>query len=103
MLVRIKPKARADLLAIRIWGEDRWGPERTQDYLAGLIDAIERLSEFPAMGRPRDVLFPGLRSIRYKDYLVFYIVQHSRSVVVAVLHERRNHAALAFADRLEDG
>jgi toxin ParE1/3/4 len=103
MLVRIKPKARADLLAIRIWGEDRWGPERSREYLEGLIDSIERLSEFPEMGRPRDVLAPGLRSVRYKDYLIFYVLELRQPVVVAVLHDRRNQAALNFADRIEDG
>jgi plasmid stabilization system protein ParE len=101
--VRIKTKARTDLLAIRSWGEDRWGPERSRDFLEGLIDVIERLSEFPEMGRPRDVLAPGLRSVRYKDYLVFYVVEVRQPVVVAVLHERRNHAALNFADGIEDG
>jgi hypothetical protein len=35
MLVRIKPKARADLLAIRIWGEDRWGRSAPKTILPG--------------------------------------------------------------------
>jgi plasmid stabilization system protein ParE len=102
MRVRIKPRARADLLALRAWGEDRWGPERSRDFLDGLIDTIERLADFPLIGRPRDVLFPGLRSDRYKDHLVFHVIEADGPVIVAVLHERRNHAALSFAERLED-
>ena len=40
MKMRLKPRARADLLAIRAWGEDHWGPKRTRDFLEGLIEAV---------------------------------------------------------------
>lgn len=101
MRVPIKPRARADLLAIRAWGEERWGPERSRDFLEGLIEAIERLAEFPLMGRSRSAFLPGLRSVRYRGYYVFYLIEAERAVVVAVIHERRNFAALDFADRIE--
>ena len=101
MKVRLKARARADLLAVRAWGEDRWGPPRTRDFLEGLIEAIERLAKFPEMGRLRDVLAPGLRSVRHRGYVIFYRIEDGGPVVVAVLHERRNHAALDFADRIE--
>lgn len=103
MKVRLKARARADLLAIRAWGEDRWGPARTRDFFEGLIEAIERLVRFPEMGRPRDVFAPGLRSVRRGGYVIFYLIEDAGPVIVAVLHERRNHAALDFADRIEGG
>ncbi len=101
MRVPIKPQARTDLLAIRAWGEQRWGSERSRDFLEGLIEAIERLAEFPQMGRSRSAFLPGLRSVRYRGYAVFYLIEAERAVVVAVIHERRNFAALDFADRIE--
>ena len=102
MRVALKARARADLLAIRAWGEDRWGAERTRDFLEGLIEAVERLAEFPLMGRGRSAFFAGLRSVRHRGYLIFYVIELDRPVVIAVIHERRNLAALDFADRLED-
>jgi toxin ParE1/3/4 len=99
--VPIKPRARADLLAIRAWGEQRWGPERSRDFLEGLIEAIERLAEFPLMGRSRSAFLPELRSVRFRGYAVFYLIESGRAVVIAVIHERRNLAALDFADRIE--
>ncbi|MEM7530046.1 MAG: type II toxin-antitoxin system RelE/ParE family toxin [Pseudomonadota bacterium] len=99
--VRLKPRARADLLAIRAWGEDRWGEDRTAEFLEGLIEALERLNEFPQMGRSREALLPGLRSVRHRGYVVFYVLEDGAPTILAVLHERRNHAALDFADRLE--
>jgi toxin ParE1/3/4 len=99
--VSIKARARADLLAIRAWGEDHWGAERTRDFLEGLIEAIERLAEFPQTGRARTAFFAGLRSTRHRGYLIFYILEGDRPVIIAVIHERRNLAALDFADRVE--
>jgi toxin ParE1/3/4 len=99
--VPIKPRAWADLLAIRAWGEQRWRETRTRDFLEGLIEAIERLAEFPSMRRSGSAFLPGLRSIRYRGYAVFYVVEGDRPVVIAVIHEGRNLAALDFADRIE--
>jgi toxin ParE1/3/4 len=99
--VAIKPRARVDLLAIREWSEVHWGESRAGDFLEGLIEAVERLADHPGMGRPRDALLPGLRSIRYRGYIIFYLVEIDRPVVVAVVHERRNFAALDFAERIE--
>ncbi|SFP43153.1 type II toxin-antitoxin system RelE/ParE family toxin [Tranquillimonas alkanivorans] len=101
MKVRLKPRARADLLAIRAWGEDHWGEARTRDFLEGLIEAIERLSDFPMMGRAREAFLPGLRSLRHRGYVIFYLPEEDGPVILAVIHERRNQAALDFADRIE--
>lgn len=102
MKLYLKPRARTDLLAIRAWGEDTWGPRRSHEFLQGLIEAIERLLEFPHLGRARPAFFPGLRSTRYRGYVIFYIPAADRIEVIAVLHERRNQAALDFADRIEE-
>jgi plasmid stabilization system protein ParE len=37
------------------------------DFLEGLIEAIERLADFPMMGRPRSAFFPGLRNLAALD------------------------------------
>jgi len=99
--VRIKARVRTDLLAIRSWSLSHWGEQRARDFLEGLIESIERLAEFPQIGRSRSAFAPGLRSIRYQGYVVFYSVDADGPVIVAVLHERRNHAALGFADLIE--
>ena len=100
MQVVLKRRARADLLAIRQWSEAEWGAKRARDFLEGLIEAIERLAEFPEMGRTREAFAPGLRSIRHRGYVVFYVLEADAPVIVAVLHERRNHAALSFGEMI---
>ncbi|PRY92077.1 toxin ParE1/3/4 [Hasllibacter halocynthiae] len=99
--MRLRPRARADLLAIRDWGTERWGEDRAKEFLEGLIEAIERLEAHPEMGRPREAFGAGLRSIRHRGYVIFYEIDGGRPVIVAVIHERRNLAALQFGDALE--
>lgn len=53
------------------------------------------------MGRSRAALMPGLRSIRHRGSAIFDLPEPDGPVVVAALHERRNLAALDFADRVE--
>lgn len=101
MKLRLKPGARADLLAIRAYSEDRWGRAKAADFLEGLIEALGLIPGNPQIGRSREMLFPGLRSLRYRAYVIFYLVEAEGPVILAVLHERRNHAALNFADRME--
>lgn len=103
MTIRFLPRAQRDLVAIRDWGDVRWGQGRTDDYVRGLTTAIERLGRHPYLGRSRDAILPDLRSIRYEAYIVFYKIDDDDVLVGAILHERRNHAALDFADRFQEG
>lgn len=101
MTVRYLPRARLDLTAVRDWGDDTWGHARTDEFIHGLVGAIGLLEDHPLMGRSRDAFVPGARSIPYRGYLVFYRVDAADILVGAILHERRNLAALRVADGLE--
>ena len=103
MRMRLRSAALSDIREIREDGLDRWGAARTRDFLDGLFTAIERLAEFPLMGRSRADIHVDLRSISHRGYVVFYLANEDRPTIMAVLHERRNHAAFDFADRLDDG
>lgn len=101
MQVKIKPRALSDLAAVKAWGINNWGEARAREFLEGLVDAIERLAQFPNLGRARPALHPDLRSVLYRGYVIFYTIEDDTSVVIAVLHERRNQAALDFTDRMD--
>jgi hypothetical protein len=58
------------------------------------------------MGRPREAFLPGLRALRHRGYVILHLIGTDDEgaeapVIVAVIHERRNLAALDFADRIE--
>ena len=38
-----------------------------------MADRLTQLAQFPNMGR-RDEIFPGIRSLLYEKYLIFYTV-----------------------------
>lgn len=101
MRIAYRPQVGDDLRAIRVYGIETWGIDRTLAFLGGLAEAIERLIENPRVGRPRDAIAAGLRSIRYRGYQVLYEISGDAVVITAILHERRNLSALDFADRLE--
>jgi toxin ParE1/3/4 len=100
-VVRYTRSAQLDLRVIRDYGDDVWGQARSDDFLEALITSIERLDDHPLLGRARDAFLPGLRSIQFRTYIVFYLIKDVSVTVIAILHERRNHAALDFSEVLE--
>ena len=43
-------------------------------FIKGITDRLTQLTQFPNMGRRRDEIFPGIRSLLYEKYLIFYTV-----------------------------
>lgn len=64
------------------------------DAASSFIDRLEarcyKLPEMPGVGRKRDDLATGLRSVAEGDYLIFYLVLNDFIEIVHVLHGRRN-------------
>ena len=58
----LTPEAGSDLAAIVQFGAETWGESRAIAYAQRLWQSLENLSPFPAIGRKRDDLSPGLRS-----------------------------------------
>lgn len=51
---------------------------------------VKRLAASPAIGRRRDDLLPGLRSLAVRSYVIFYRARPDGIEVVRVLHARRD-------------
>jgi len=61
------------------------------DKLIELFDKKLKLAaESPGLGRPRDDLMPGLRSIRVSKYLLFYRSVPDGIELIRVLHGARD-------------
>ena len=91
MAIRTSPEAEAEL-------DDIWYYIATQsssiDAAERMLDAINDqfalLSQHPLLGRSRDDLRAGLRSITVGEYVVLYRVEHEDVVVLHVLQGRRD-------------
>jgi toxin ParE1/3/4 len=80
--------AEDDLLSIWRYGADEWSPSAADDHLYAISLACGQLLENPELGRARDELFHGLRSILVDPHTVFYRATMTAVEVVRVLHQR---------------
>lgn len=104
MPVKLSRSARRDLEDIRRYTVDRWAHAQWLRYYAGLLAAFERIANDSQCGRPRDTLAKGLRSLTHEQHVIFFAaIQRAAGAVVIVrlIHQRRNFAALSFTDDLE--
>jgi toxin ParE1/3/4 len=63
-------------------------------FVTRLTEVLDLLAEHPEMGRKRDDLRPGLRSVNFNPYIVIYQIQSTDVEVVRILHGARDIAAL---------
>lgn len=83
-----RPRAREDLKGIWRYSFTEWGEEQADKYLAEIVAGIVLLKEHPEMGKSRDDLRAGYRSLRINQHVVFYLVTPSVIRIVRVLHVR---------------
>lgn len=97
---RLTRAAIADLDGIWDYTNATWGPEQANTYVADLFGCFARAVATPEAGRDRSAFVPGARSLVSGRHLVFYRQIEGQVVILRVVHERRNWAALSFADDL---
>lgn len=89
MRLVFRPEAEADLQDIH----DQIAydsPARARAFIALLRDRCGPLRQFPEMGRVRDDLRPGLRSLPVDRYVVIYGVFGDVVEIVTIVHGSRD-------------
>ncbi len=76
------------------------GLETAERFLNKLDAKFSRIAQFPNLGRQRDEILQGLRSLPVEQYLIFYTVSQTSVDILRVVSGYRNLTAL-FLD-LED-
>jgi toxin ParE1/3/4 len=84
---RLRPKARADIDGVWHYTVRTRGGPRARRSLAAIRDACAELVNRPALGKGREELWPGLRSVPSGKHLVYYLVAGYGVDVVRVLRE----------------
>ncbi|MBV1882198.1 MAG: type II toxin-antitoxin system RelE/ParE family toxin [Pseudomonadales bacterium] len=88
--------AQADLIAIRQFTLQQWGPAQSQKYLSELRKTIILLNEAPSLGKPRPEVGSHVLSFPHVSHVIYYVVHEQQLVVFGVLHKRMvplNHLA----------
>jgi toxin ParE1/3/4 len=88
-VTRFYREAEADLEGIYryIAADNEAAAKRT---IAAILDSLRVLEAFPAAGRRRDDLFPGLRAWPTVDYTSFYFVEGGDVAIVRILGGGQN-------------
>lgn len=84
----VADRAKADIHSLREYTEAQWGIEQQRRYLHGLFDRMRQLRHHPRLGRPRDDLRAGLRSLISGSHMIYYRETEDLVVILRVLHVR---------------
>jgi len=83
-----RPRAKDDLKGIWHHTFNEWGEGQADRYLAEIEAKLARLKSNPHLGRPREDVRAGYRSLRVNQHVVYYIVTPSVIRVIRVLHSQ---------------
>ena len=84
----VSPRARDDMVGIATYTLRMSGEAQMSEYIDGLHARFAELARFPGLGRPRDELAPGYRSIVQGAHIVFYRTTARELVIFRILHGR---------------
>lgn len=98
---RLTPLAEGDLAEIWRYSAETWGEAQADRYVGELFDRFSLVADHPEMGRKRPAILPGACSMQAGRHVIFYEMVDGRVVILRVVHERRNIAALRFMDEGE--
>jgi toxin ParE1/3/4 len=99
--VNLSPEADEDLL--EIWGYlAREASQQIADrQLQEIDEACAMLKSWPYVGRKRDELLAGMRSVPIPPYILFYRIEAGTVEIVRILHGRRDIVSIFADDNLE--
>jgi plasmid stabilization system protein ParE len=86
----INETAQVDYLELLEQSVLTWGRDQAAQYKGALDDAMERLLEFPGLGRPVPELFVDGHRMRVRHHLVYYTFSDDVVTIHRILHERRH-------------
>lgn len=87
---RLTDRARADLVEIYDFTEDKFGAYQAEAYYAGLIRTFGLLADFPRIGQPADELAAGYRRFRFQSHFIFYSEQPDLVEIRAIVHSAKD-------------
>ena len=69
-------------------------------FIAAIEEHCRILATYPLIGRTRDELLPGTRSIAYGHYTILYCILENTVQVLRVIHSARDIKRMTRKDKL---
>ena len=82
------PDANKDLMSIWQYGVEEWSEEIAEKHLFEIEHMCGRLIETSMLGKSRDEIIAGMKSITVRPHVIFYKVSKGAIEIVRVLHQR---------------
>ncbi len=83
-------EAETDLDEIYDYTLAQFGEGQAVKYLVGIDDLLELLCSNHDLGRVRNDIRAGLRSLSYQSHVIFYTIREGDIWIVRLLHARRD-------------
>ncbi len=90
MLYELSPEADQDLEEIFDYTERAFGFNQAVEYLSGFDGVFTKLVNNPKLGKEREEIREGLRSLLKEKHVVFYRILDNRIRIVRILHGSRD-------------
>jgi toxin ParE1/3/4 len=92
--------ARADLVEIRQFSVEQFGPEAADRYFLGFDDAFDLLATHPHAGPLKPEYGKAYRCLVHRQHRIFYVVEAEVVLIVRILHHARDaRSALKVATK----
>ena len=97
---RASPRAERHLIDLYDWIAHESGfPDRAEAYVTALMDRCDALADFPMVGRARDDIRPGLRTIGFRRRAVIaFAITDEMIEIIGVYYGGRDYGPLLRAD-----
>jgi toxin ParE1/3/4 len=90
-IYQLSPAARNDLADIWLYLSENVTDQQADSFIDDFGEKCHQITLHPLLGRARDELRPGLRSLPLHPYLIFYNVPSANLLVIRrVLHQRQD-------------
>lgn len=88
--VRLTAAALADLHEINEYGIANFGSDLAGAYSRGFAKAFDRLRSYPRSGSVAHELGHDLRTLRYRQHRLYYVIEGEEVQVLRVIHVARD-------------
>lgn len=92
--IEISPDADNNLDQIEAYLKGEASSDTAEKVIDQIIDRCEDLADMPRVGRAREEIAPGVRSVTTGTYVIYYRIHVERVEILRVLHSSRDIAAI---------
>jgi len=87
---RLTPEAESDYFEILATTLAEWGLDQLLIVESEINSIFANLRIYPELGHLREDLLPGVRALVLPPHVVYYVTSENETLIVRILHHRRN-------------